>query len=323
LLVVEDDPATLATLRAILEAAGYKVRTAANGKAALEVMAEERPSLILSDISMPVMDGIQLFSAVRKLPGGLGIPFILLTDQGTCQDIFAGKSMGGVDTIPKPISGNDLIAAVQSRLQRTDAMMMRQLIATNKASLRALENAIEARDPSTRDSVDSVNAYAQTIARELEWEAAKCEILEFAALLHDFGKIQIPSSILTKRGPLTEKEWEEMRRHPEYGAHMIRDIPHLAPAVPMILHHHENWDGSGYPDGLRGKEIPEEARLIAVANAFDTMTSDQPYRTALAANDAFNEIVKHSGSQFDPGMVEAFRRCWDRGDIQEILSASQ
>jgi putative two-component system response regulator len=322
ILIVEDDPAMLVAFRDILVTAGYPVRTAANGVAALEVMEEEKPSLILSDISMPVMDGIQLFSAIRKQPGGLGIPFIFLTARGTREDVFAAKSMGADDYISKPISSSELVSAVQSRLMRSDEMMLSQLKTAYKDSLRALANAIEARDPYTRDHVDRVNAYAQAMAKDMGWDDERCEMLEFGAILHDIGKIQVFESILRKTGPLGAKEWKDMRQHPSVGSKMIENIPFLAPAVPMVLHHHERWDGTGYPDQLLGLEIPEEARLLAVVDAFDAMTSDRPYRAAIDLETAYKLVTAESGKQFDPGMVESFKRCWDRNEFQ-IISAQE
>jgi putative two-component system response regulator len=319
-LVVEDDPAMMVALRDILISAGYMVRTAANGQAALEVMAEEKPSLILSDISMPVMDGIQLFGAVREQPGGTGIPFIFLTARGTREDIFAGKSMGADDYIPKPITSHELLSAVQSRLQRADEMMLVQLKAAYKASLRALANAIEARDPYTRDHVDRVNAYAQAMAIELGWDEERREVLEFGAILHDIGKIDVYESILRKTGPLKAEEWKDMRQHPVKGAKMIEGIPYLAPAIPMVLYHHERWDGTGYPEGLSGEDIPEEARLLAVVDAFDAMTSHRPYRAAIDLDTAYEIVIQESGKQFDPEMVEVFRHCWERNELQAIAN---
>lgn len=323
ILIVEDDPAMLVAFRDILITAGFPVRTAANGVAALDVMEEERPSLILSDISMPVMDGIQLFNAVRKRPGGLGIPFIFLTARGTREEIFAAKSMGVDDYIRKPISSNELVSAVQSRLMRADEMMLSQLKAAYKATLRALANAIEARDPYTRDHVDRVNAYAQAMAKDLRWDDERREMLEFGAILHDIGKIQVFESILRKTGPLAAKEWKDMRQHPIVGAKMIEDIPFLAPAVPMVLHHHERWDGTGYPDKLSGQDIPEEARLLAVVDAFDAMTSDRPYRAAIDVETAYALVVAEAGKQFDLSMVESFKRCWERNEFQEIAALEQ
>jgi putative two-component system response regulator len=313
LLVVEDDPAMLVALRDILEGAGYHVLTAPNGQAALEVFGRELPTLILSDISMPIMDGIELFEAIRKQPMGAAIPFIFLTARGTREDIFAAKSLGADDYITKPITSQELLAAVRARLQRTDELMLAQLKAAYKASLSVLANAIEARDHSTRSHVERVNAYAQAIARELQWDDEARDALEFSAILHDIGKIAVREAVLSKTGRLNPDEWEEMRQHPHVGARMIEQIPYLARAVPVVLHHHERWDGTGYPDALQGEGIPLAARLLSVADTYDAMTSDRPYRGAASPQEALDEIVHLAGVQFDPAMVNAFRRCWERG----------
>jgi putative two-component system response regulator len=319
LLVVEDDPAMLIALRDILEAADYNVFTAPNGKVALDVLANHRPALILSDISMPVMDGIALFEAVKEIPGGTAIPFIFLTARGTREDIFAGKSLGADDYITKPITSQELLSAVEARLVRLEQLKLIQLKEAYKASLRALANAIEARDAYTRDHVDRVNAYAQALSAELEWNEERRDALEYGAILHDIGKISIPERILCKTGPLGKDEWRQMRQHPSLGARMIEGIPFLAPAVAIILYHHERWDGSGYPKGLKGAEIPEEARLLAVVDTFDAMTTDRPYRKAQPASAAYEVILDKSGELYDPQMADALVRCWERGEIQQIL----
>lgn len=323
LLVVEDDPAMLIALRDILEGAGYRVRTASNGETALEELESFEPALILSDISMPIMDGIELFEQVRNRPTGAAIPFIFLTARGTREDIFAGKSLGADDYITKPVTSQELIAAVQARIRRTDEMMVAQLQSAYKASLMALANAIEARDFYTRNHVERVNAYSQALAREMGWSEHDRGGLEFGAILHDVGKIAVRESILRKTGPLGRHEWEEMREHPIVGARMIEGIPYLSPAIPIVLYHHERWDGSGYPEGLAGEEIPQSARLLAVADTFDAMTSDRPYRKALPVSLAFETIVAEAGNLYDPAMVEAFVTCWEQGLLEQIRQSTQ
>jgi putative two-component system response regulator len=315
LLVVEDDPAMLIALRDILENAGYIILTAENGKEALNILINSKPELILSDIAMPVMDGFELLEAVRQRPTGATIPFIFLTARGTREDIFTGKSLGVDDYITKPVTSKELLSAVRARLQRADEFaMMAQLLAA-KDSLRVLANAIE----NKRYHVERVNAYAQAIAEELAWDDKHRDALEFGAILHDIGQVRIPETILLKAGPLSEEEWEEMRKHPEEGARMIEGIPYLAPAIPIVLHHHERWDGTGYPHRLKEDLIPIEARVLAVADTFDAMTSDRTYRKALHPNIAYEEIIKQSNYQFDPQVVEAFLKCWERGEYREIL----
>ena len=316
LLVVEDDPAMLVALSDILESAGYKVKTAANGLEALDKLNDTRPALILSDIAMPVMDGFELLEAVRQRPSGATIPFIFLTARGTREDIFTGKTLGVDDYITKPVTSRELLAAIRARLQRADEIaIMAQLLAA-KDSLRVLANAIE----NKRFHVERVNAYAQALAKELGWSDKRCDALEFGAILHDIGQVRVPETILLKDGPLTPEEWKEMRKHPEEGARMIEDIPYLTPAIPVVLFHHERWDGKGYPRGLRGEEIPEEARLLSIADTFDAMTSDRIYRASCDMAVARTEIENQSGKQFDPVMVKAFMNCWSRGEFQEILN---
>lgn len=319
ILVVEDDPAMLIAFQEVLEGAGYEVAVAANGKDALSWLESQAPDLILSDISMPIMDGFKLFEAVRQIPGGALIPFIFLTARGTREDIFAGKSRGADDYITKPVTTQELLSAVNARLQRADELMFAQLKSAYKDSLFVLANAIEARDSYTHAHMKRLSDYAFALAVELNWDQTQLEALEFGAILHDIGKIYIPEAVLCKNGKLSDDEWTEMRKHPEVGARMIRDIPYLASAVPMVLYHHERWDGNGYPEGLGGEDIPVSARLLSVADAFDAMTSDRPYREALSADVAYQEIVDGSGKQFDPNMVDALMRCWEAGEFQRIL----
>jgi len=321
LLVVEDDLALLKALHDILEAEGYQVRTATHGEEALESYREKKPDLILSDISMPVMDGLQLFEAVRGQPGGIAIPFIFLTahSSGRREDKFHGRSLGADDYITKPISSHELLTVVHARLRRADELMVEQIKIAYKDSLLAFANAIELRDPYTYNHVKRINEYAQAMANELGWDETRREALEFGAILHDIGKLEVLIDILSKKEELTPEEWDIMRRHPEFGVKMIKEIDYLAPVVTMILHHHERWDGSGYPGGLVGKEIPEEARLLAVIDSFDAMTTDRPYRSAMLPEVALEEIQQRAGVQFDPYMVAIFNSIWESGAVPSII----
>ena len=323
ILVVEDDPAMMIALRDILEGEGYSVVTASDGRSALQALDAGLPSLILSDISMPVMDGIELFEMVRKEPRTAGIPFIFLTARGTSEDVFAGKSLGADDYITKPVTSQQLVSVVRARERRSKELLLIQLQSSYKASLRTLANAIEDRDNMTGQHVERVNAYAQTLAEELNWTDDSRSALEFGAILHDIGKIRVPDSILSKPGKLTEDEWVEMRKHPEVGRRMIVGIPYLEPAAPIVLHHHERWDGKGYPLGLTAEAIPIAARLLAIVDTFDAMTTNRPYRPAVPASAAFETLVENSGTQFDPAIVQVFVRCWERGDIQRIQSQAK
>jgi HD-GYP domain-containing protein (c-di-GMP phosphodiesterase class II) len=153
----------------------------------------------------------------------------------------------------------------------------------------------------------------------LGWSSDQIHFLRIGCILHDVGKINISETVLNKKGPLTESEWEEMKRHPASGADLVKDIHYLAPAIPVILYHHERWNGKGYPQGLAGEDIPLPARIIAVADSFDAMTTLRPYRAVLTPEQSRQEILSGSGSQYDPAVVEAFLRAWSAGRIEQIF----
>ena len=182
--------------------------------------------------------------------------------------------------------------------------------------LAALSQAIERRDPYTRGHSARVTALADAVARQLGWAAERLEVLYVGGTLHDVGKLAVPRRILGKAGPLTEEEFAQVRVHPSAGARLIQPIASMRRALPYVLYHHERWDGSGYPAGKAGAEIPEEARLLAVADAFDAMTSTRPYRQAWPEGRAFDELDRCAGTQFDPALVHAFLEVWAVADAR-------
>lgn len=319
LLIVEDNHALREGLGEMLSLEGFSIVSAINGRDALEKMNSFTPDLILSDISMPEMDGYEFFRAVRKRPEWVTIPFLFLTARGEKEDILSGKDLGADDYLIKPLAREELVTAVRARLARSRQVLVAQLHQAYEASLSVLSNAIEVRDQYTRDHVDRVMGYALVLAQELGWQGKQLEQLRFGSILHDIGKIHIRETTLRKTGPLTSEEWAEIKRHPVTGFEMIKDIPYLAPAIPVVRHHHERWDGDGYPDGLEGEDIPLAARIVAVSDSFDAITTSRPYRPARSPEDAYHEIVRNAGSQFDPRVVEAFRRAWEAGRIQTVL----
>lgn len=321
ILLVEDSDVLRQGLKTLLEQENYIVMTGENGKVALDKMKVATPDLILADIVMPEMDGYELFEAVRSEPDWISIPFIFLTARREQKHILAGKRLGAEDYLLKPVSPEDLLTAIRSRLGRSQQLLLAQLHESYEASLIMLANAIEVRDPYTRGHVERVMNYTQTIAEYLGWTTTEINNLRFGSILHDIGKINIAENILTKEGPLNEEEWMEMRKHPEMGAELIKGIHYLNPALPVILYHHERWDGSGYPFGLKEEKIPVSARIVAIADSFDAMTTQRPYRKKLTPEQAFNEIVSCSGIQYDPLMVDAFQHAWDTEKITEIFLA--
>lgn len=318
LLIVEDNHILREGLRDILTYEGYNVLTAGDGQEALDQMSTISPDMIISDIAMPGMDGYSFFQNVRARNDWLAIPFVFLTARGERDDILTGKNLGAEDYLVKPLTRDELLTAVRSRLARSHELRMVQLQQAYEASLTVLANAIDLRDPYTRGHIERVTDYSLALASQLGWHGRKLEQLRFGAILHDIGKIFIHEAQLFTNKPLTEEDWYEIRLHPIAGAEMIKDVHFLAPAVPIVRHHHERWDGGGYPDGLTGREIPPSARIVAVADSFDAMTIDRPYRKARSPQDAYQELVSKSGTQFDPEVVEAFERAWSLYTVQPI-----
>lgn len=187
--------------------------------------------------------------------------------------------------------------------------------------LTALSHAIEARDPYTRGHSARVSAIAEVIARRLGWRGTRLAALRLGGQLHDVGKLNLDGAVLNKPGPLDDDEREEVRRHPLAGARLIRPFTSLRPALPYVLFHHERWDGSGYPSGRSREQIPPGARILALADAFDAMISNRPYRPALPLQRALAEVRACAGSQFDPAVVRAFLAAWAEGDFDQIRAA--
>ena len=321
ILLVEDSDVLRQGLKSLLEQENYEVITGANGVEALEKMEETTPDLILADILMPEMDGYELFEAVRGKSEWISIPFIFLTARRERRHILAGKRLGAEDYLLKPIAPEDLLTAIRARLGRSQQLLLAQLQESYEASLIMLANAIEVRDPYTRGHVERVMNYAQTIAEYLGWSVNEINTLRFGSILHDIGKFHISETILRKEGTLSDEEWIEIKRHPEMGVELVQGIHYLDSAVPVILSHHERWNGSGYPHGLQGENIPIMARIVAIADSFDAMTTERPYRKELTPEQAFNEVVSGSGTQYDPLMVDAFKHAWETYKINEIFLA--
>jgi putative nucleotidyltransferase with HDIG domain len=190
---------------------------------------------------------------------------------------------------------------------------------THAVVLAALAQAIESHDPSIRGHSARVSSLAEVIARRLGWKSTGLSALHLGGLLHDVGKLNLDEAVLRKPGPLDDREYGEIRRHPVAGARLVRSYQQLRPALPCILFHHERWDGSGYPTGRFCEQIPHGARIVAVVDAFDAMTSNRPYRAPLPLQGALAELRRGAGTQFDPTVVRAFFRAWSEGDLGRFL----
>ena len=310
ILLVEDDALLLDVIQNILEAEGFEIAPAVNGKQALAYFSGNKPDLIVSDIMMPEMDGFELLESVRMLPNGVTVPFLFLSARTERADVSRARMLGVDDYLFKPFDAQELVDAVRSRLDRR---RMVELFDTRSAHLQTvimLANVIEARDPYTAGHLERVRRLALNLAFALDWKNEEIVILEFGAILHDIGKIIVPSRVLKKTGPLDEDEWKLMRQHPDVGAKMLEGVDHLKAAIPYVLCHHEWWNGRGYPSGLSGEKIPREGRLLAIVDAFDAMTTNRPYHISMLAKDAIEEIRLNRGIYFDPDMVDVFIRSY-------------
>ena len=319
ILVVDDNDILRTALDEMLTLAGFVTITASNGREALAKMEDFIPNLIVSDITMPDVDGFAFFDAVRSRSEWLSIPFIFLTARGGKKDIVNAKGLGVEDYLVKPIHRDELLIAIRSRLNRSNELRVAQLREAYEGSLTMLANAIEVRDSYTRGHVERVRDYALMMAEQMGWNGTQVDHLRYGAILHDIGKIHIRESILRKIEPLNDEEWAAIKEHPVIGAEMVKDVPYLQGAIPIIRHHHEHWDGSGYPDRLVGMEIPLSARIVVVADAFDAMTTERCYKPAKALDDAFAEIVQNSGIKYDPAVVRALQKAWEEGLVANIF----
>lgn len=306
ILIVEDHDILREGLSILLETEGFRVVPAGNGVEALRAMERATPDLILSDISMPEMDGYAFYDMVRSRSQWLAIPFIFLTALGDRDSVFASKRLGVEDYLVKPVERTDLVNTIRSRLDRSQQLMLAQLHEAYEAGLIMLANAIELRDRYTRGHVERVMELALMVAERLGLSDHQMRSLRFGAILHDIGKIYVRESILSKPGPLDDEEWHEMRQHTVVGADLVRNIPFLVGALPIIRSHHERWDGRGYPDGLAAEHIPLEARIVSVVDAYDAMITDRAYHRANTTAEAIAEIENGCGNRYDPGVVAAF-----------------
>jgi len=304
ILIVDDDPEMRELLTEMVEGLGHEAVAAPDGVAALSAITEKPPDLVLCDVSMPGLDG---FEVCRRLKADLKtrlIPVVLITGIGDEHKI-QGIEAGADDFLGKPFSPGELRARIRSLLRMkafTDELEHAEAV------LCTLARSIEGRDPYTQGHCERLADYAVALGRVLGLPEEDLSALRRGAYLHDLGKVAVPDAILLKTGPLTPEERGVMQRHPVIGEEICLPLRSLQAVWPIIRHHHERQDGTGYPDGLRGEAIPLTARIIQVVDVFDALTTDRPYRRALprAAGLAAVEAEAHQGC-WDPQIVRAFR----------------
>ncbi len=327
ILVVDDEEAIREVITTLLETQGYRCTVVSNGRLALDEFTASPPDLVLSDIVMPQMDGMELLSHVRARDPD--VPVIMVTATHDLSIAIQAIRSGAYDYILKPFEKDQLYLSVRRGLEhrrlilenrtyqrdlerlvaeRTQqlSLALRELEQSYDYTLEALGGALDMKDAETEGHCQRVTAFTISIAKAIKVDRSSLRHIARGAFLHDIGKMGIPDVILRKPGPLTEEERSVMRRHCEIGYAVLERIPFLREAAEIVLTHQESYDGSGYPRGLKGQEIPLGSRIFAVADTLDAMISDRPYRKAQTVAAAREEIKRFSGKQFDPKVVEVF-----------------
>ena len=319
ILIVDDEENNLQLLRRTFRNK-YNILMAHNGLEALDVVKQhgDEISLIVSDQKMPVMEGTEFFKKVRETNPQI-IKILLTGHVDTDILVAAINDCDLYQYILKPFEPEELKIAVDNGIQKysmanNNKVYYQELKELFYKTIRAISNALDTKDSYTNGHSLRVTLYSMIIAKELNLSPEYMEEIEIAGLLHDIGKIAMPKSILCKNGKLTDEEFLVMKSHPVRGEKIVINIKKLQKISEWVKAHHEKWDGNGYPDGLKGEEIPLAGRIIALADTYDAMTSTRPYRTALSHETAVSEIRRCSGTQFDPNLAEIFVHVADKID---------
>ena len=304
ILVVDDNPGDARLVRMLLTEEGYTVDTAVNGKEALEVVTRVEPDLVLSDVMMPEMDGFELCRALKSDPATRLIPFVLITGLHDVEDKIKGIDAGADDFLPKPFNFDELTARVRSlvRLKRfTDELESAESVITSLALT------IEARDRYTEGHCERLARYSTALGAELGLSQDDLSALQWGGILHDVGKIGVSDTVLQKPASLTLSEYQAMKLHTVIGERLCGELHSLRRVRPIVRYHHERLDGSGYPDGLHGDDIPMIAQIMGIVDVYDALTTRRPYRDALKAEVAFDMLLEEAGKGWRRrDLVEAF-----------------
>jgi cyclic di-GMP phosphodiesterase len=299
-LVVEDDAANRALLERLLQRDGYRTSSVADGEEALSTIATLEPDLVVLDVGLPSLDGFEITRRLRADARTVALPIVLLTGRTGLDSVVEGLDAGADDFVAKPFHAAELLARIRSALRLRHAL---DRMDAAHAAVAALANAVEAKDPVTERHCQRLANLAARVGAHAGLDAGELESLAYGALLHDVGKIGVPEAILTKSGPLNEDEWALMRRHPEIGERICAPLAPARTFAPIVRHHHERWDGRGYPDGLRGEAIPIGARIVGLVDAFDALTHDRPYRHGASTSAAIDVLWREAGHHFDRDLV--------------------
>lgn len=311
-LVVDDDPSVRKTLARLLERQGFEVLTTGGGAAALELVRSEAPDLVLLDVVMPGMGGLEVCRRLKGDPETRLIPVVLVTGLEGRSDRLAGIEAGADDFLSKPVDPAEMVARIRSllRVKRyTDELERVESV------LMTLARTVEERDAYTRGHCDRLANMSAELGRRLGLATGQIVDLERGGYLHDIGKVVVPDAILNKPGPLTSQEWARVREHPVAGERICSELRSLRTVLPIIRHHHERLDGSGYPDGLAGDAVPMTARVLQVVDVYDALTTQRPYKPGLAVGDALQIMEDEVGRGWrDPAVFAELVRMVEADD---------
>jgi putative nucleotidyltransferase with HDIG domain len=357
-ILIVDDEVEITEILADLLSDDYNCVRAGSAEQALVQLQESQFQLVISDITMPGMSGLEMIPHVKTLSPDTVV--VMISGMQTVESAIGALRLGAFDYLMKPFDLRQVEAVVKRALEHHDLVVAKQryenhleelveqrtaeldralnsLEGAYRSTLKALTAALETRDSETHGHSERVVTYSLRLGREYGLNSDEMKALEFGSLLHDIGKIGVPDSILRKPAKLTDEEWVRMREHPLHGQQILRGIEFLQGAARVVAQHHEKWDGTGYPLGLRAEDIDICARIFAVADAFDAITSDRVYRRGKSYEAAAQELDDWAGRQFDPKVVEAFHRVpkedWevlhrqsllpkeDRFDVRQLMHA--
>ena len=303
-LVADDTESIRSLFERLLTADGHEVISAADGAAALDAVQRHRPDVIVLDVTMPFVDGLEVCRRLKSDPDTRLTPVVLVTGQTGLDDRIKGIEAGADEFLSKPVHPLELRARIRS-LSRVKHLI--DALDSAEAAFMTLALTIEARDPHTNGHCERLARQAVRLGRTLGLTDEDLDALHRGGYLHDVGKVGVPDAVLLQPGPLTADEFDLMRRHPEIGDTLCAPLQSLRSVRPIILYHHERLDGSGYPEGLRGDNVPLLAQIVGIVDVYDALTSKRPYRGALKPEDAVRHLLKEvAQGRFDRRYVDAF-----------------
>jgi putative two-component system response regulator len=310
--VVDDEPINVDLLQVYLEAEGYQVITAYRGEEALEQAFARQPDLVLLDVLMPGLDGFEVCRRLKADPRTQFVPVVILTALRELKHKVAGAEAGADDFLTKPFDRVELLVRVRNLLQ---IRHLTDKVEHAESVIFALAAAVEAQDSYTEKHLQRMADLSERLARAAGLDSDQVMAVRYGGILHDVGKIGVGQVILRKPGSLTEEEWVKVRAHPAIGAQIVQSMRLAQQVVPIVRGHHERWDGRGYPDGLKGKEIPIGARIVALVDAYDAMATGRPYQAALPPEVIRAELEQNAAKQFDPDLTALLLRLLEEDGV--------